>query len=343
MNQYQRIISYLYEYAQEEKGENAGYVRLENRGRQCRIQVQMCRKGPAGQAGVYLFQQQEEGLDCLRIGSLTEKNGGLFCRVEMEAEDLLGSGFSLAEMDGLLIHSGKDPYFATTWKNERVYLGKWKEIFGKSVSDVLQERKEENEPQKVEDPERREPVERVDPVAVEKEDIPETSEKCKETTTPESSPEHKEAEERKIVQEQEEELRAQSVCGNCPFKRQMLDYGKRILLSFPGMRPFTDDRAKSCVRIEPQDIGCLPMQMWSLSNNRFLLQGYYSYRHLIFAETESKKYAIGIPGIYSERDKNNANRFGFREFWPISSEENRTGAFGYWMMTLPGIAKNNGI
>lgn len=343
MNQYQRIISYLYEYEQEEKGENAGYVRLENRGKQCRIQVQMCRKEPADQAGVYLFRQQEKGLVCFRVGSLTEKNGGLSCRVETEAEDLLGSGFSLTEMDGLLIYGGEGPYFATTWKNDRVYLGEWQEVFGKNALDALQERKEENEPQKMENPERREPVEGVAQLAVEKEDIPETSKECKETTTPKPSEKCEETSKREVIQKQEEELRAQSVCGNCPFKRQMLDYGKRILLSFPGMRPFTDDRAKSCVRIEPQDIGCLPMQMWSLSNNRFLLQGYYSYRHLIFAETESKKYAIGIPGIYSEKDKSNANHFGFREFWPISSEENRTGAFGYWMMTLPAIAKNNGI
>ena len=69
---------------------------------------------------------------------------------------------------------------------------------------------------------------------------------------------------------QSAEVTGQSICGSCPFQRKELDYGKKMLLTFPVMRPFGERYPGQCVRIEPQDIGCLPMRMWSLSGNPFL-------------------------------------------------------------------------
>ena len=116
---------------------------------------------------------------------------------------------------------------------------------------------------------------------------------------------------------QSAEVTGQSICGSCPFQRKELDYGKKMLLTFPVMRPFGERYPGQCVRIEPQDIGCLPMRMWSLSGNPFLMQGYFQYRHLIFMEWESK-----------------AENAGFREFIAICGQKNCRGAFGYWLMPL---------
>ena len=57
----------------------------------------------------------------------------------------------------------------------------------------------------------------------------------------------------------------------------------RIFSKMPGMYPFEDDEVIDCVKFEPQDIGVFPMEKWPLANNSFLLHGYYTYRHLIFA------------------------------------------------------------
>ena len=129
------------------------------------------------------------------------------------------------------------------------------------------------------------------------------------------------------------EVTGQSICGNCPFQRKELDYGKKMLLTFPVMRPFGERYPGQCVRIEPQDIGCLPMRMWSLSGNPFLMQGYFQYRHLIFMEWE-KGYVIGVPGIYSNMMQSKAENAGFREFIAICGQKNCRGAFGYWLMPL---------
>lgn len=132
----------------------------------------------------------------------------------------------------------------------------------------------------------------------------------------------------------QEQMQEQAVCRNCPFKRKNIDYGKRILMTFPVMRPFPNDQKHACVRIEPQDLGCLPMQMWTLANNHFLLQGYYCYRHLIFMETDHQGYALGVPGIYGRRESHQAEQFGFTQFRAICSGRQCEGAFGYWLMPL---------
>ena len=132
---------------------------------------------------------------------------------------------------------------------------------------------------------------------------------------------------------QSAEVTGQSICGSCPFQRKELDYGKKMLLTFPVMRPFGERYPGQCVRIEPQDIGCLPMRMWSLSGNPFLMQGYFQYRHLIFMEWE-KGYVIGVPGIYSNMMQSKAENAGFRDFIAICGQKNCRGAFGYWLMPL---------
>ena len=132
---------------------------------------------------------------------------------------------------------------------------------------------------------------------------------------------------------QSAEVAGQSICGSCPFQRKELDYGKKMLLTFPVMRPFGERYPGQCVRIEPQDIGCLPMRMWSLSGNPFLMQAYFQYRHLIFMEWE-KGYVIGVPGIYSNMMQSKAENAGFREFIAICGQKNCRGAFGYWLMPL---------
>lgn len=112
---------------------------------------------------------------------------------------------------------------------------------------------------------------------------------------------------------------------------------KQIYRSFPRMYPFEDNEVAWCVRIEPKDIGLLPMESWILGNNSFLLHGYYSYRHLIFARINDKSgmnYILGVPGIYHNREKFMAKMFGFENFKCAKRKAQRTGEFGYWYVPV---------
>ena len=112
---------------------------------------------------------------------------------------------------------------------------------------------------------------------------------------------------------------------------------KKIYQSFPRMYPFEDNEIAWCVRLEPQDIGMFPMEAWILGNNSFLMHGYYSYRHLIFARMNDKNgfsYILGVPGIYHNREKFMARMFGFENFKCVKRKTQRTGEFGYWYIPI---------
>ena len=111
----------------------------------------------------------------------------------------------------------------------------------------------------------------------------------------------------------------------------------KIFTSFPRIYPFEDNEITRCVKIEPKDIGSLPSETWILSNNSFLLHGYYCYHHLIFAEiidSYGSHYILGIPGIYHNREQFMARMFGFECFKSIRKRELKQGDFGYWYLEV---------
>lgn len=108
---------------------------------------------------------------------------------------------------------------------------------------------------------------------------------------------------------------------------------ENIFNSYPRIYPFEDNEIKRCVKIEPKDIGTLPSGAWNLSNNSFLLHGYYCYHHMIFAEIKDRygcRYIIGVPGIYHNRERFMARMFGFENFKSIRNRDLKQGDFGYW-------------
>jgi hypothetical protein len=106
---------------------------------------------------------------------------------------------------------------------------------------------------------------------------------------------------------------------------------------FTRIYPFEDNEIIFCVKMEPKDIGMLPKETWSLSNNSFLMHGFYCYHHLIFAKRKDRfgsQYIIGIPGIYHNRERFMAKMFGFENFKSIRRRELQQGDFGYWYLPV---------
>ena len=58
MSDYRRLISYIYEYEGKEKGKNVGFVKLESRNGQCRMNLSVKKVYVGGNAiGVYLLNK----------------------------------------------------------------------------------------------------------------------------------------------------------------------------------------------------------------------------------------------------------------------------------------------
>lgn len=112
---------------------------------------------------------------------------------------------------------------------------------------------------------------------------------------------------------------------------------QNIFRRFPRVYPFEDNEIFDCVRIEPQDIGLLPIEAWVLGNNSFLLHGYYTYRHLIFGKIMSPNgfiYVLGVPGVYQSRERFMAHMFGFDYFKCVKLTEEKNGEFGYYYLPV---------
>ena len=124
-----------------------------------------------------------------------------------------------------------------------------------------------------------------------------------------------------------------------PLKTRAADLEKieNVLKTYPYMYPFEDDSVDVCVRLEPGDIDKLPVDTWLLANNSFLLNGYYSYRHIILMKMNSDSkpvYLVGVPGIHRQREDFLAGMFGFKMFKPIRDVSTVKGEFGYWCMNI---------
>lgn len=132
---------------------------------------------------------------------------------------------------------------------------------------------------------------------------------------------------RKVMQIQLEEIKKAKMQET----ENVWSLGEELLEKYPKMYPFFDSSISESVRIEPKDIGVLPMEFWYLANNSFLLHGYYCYRHLLFMKMkidQENVYAVGIPGNSNYREKFMANMFGFEQFKTVQKKENA--GFGYW-------------
>ncbi|MDF2485623.1 MAG: hypothetical protein K0R46_1791 [Herbinix sp.] len=144
-----------------------------------------------------------------------------------------------------------------------------------------------------------------------------------------------------LTQETASIYESQSVPGDAMERREEPtneeDFDPQVVASIfekhPRIYPFEDNEILICAKVEPNDIGLLPKELWALSNNSFLIHGYYCYHHLIFAKLKDRsgcRYILGVPGIYHNREKFMAKMFGFESFKPIRKRELRQGDFGYW-------------
>ena len=93
----------------------------------------------------------------------------------------------------------------------------------------------------------------------------------------------------------------------------------------------------SAKKIGRSDIALLPRKFWPLANNSFLLHGYHNYGHLMLIEEGGRAW-LGVPGIYSPQEARAADLFGFPRFtrsfaaFPELAEEERSASsnFGHW-------------
>ena len=151
MSDYRRLISYIYAYEGGEKGKNIGFAKIDMRGPQCRIQVNV-KKVYVGSSdvGVYLLHTGGE----LLLGRIFIRSGAGEYRTQVQSENVDGSGLRMEDCYGLTIHEVENAWqsYTTIWEDA---VAQTAEIqLAEVTAENLRKQKEEQERKEREQKER---------------------------------------------------------------------------------------------------------------------------------------------------------------------------------------------
>ena len=127
MKEYRRLVSYLYEYKNQQKGKNAGFVRMELRDPRCRIRV--CINGSGGntrQTGsVLLIRVRETDTEEIPLGTITVNNGSGETSFQTQADRMGGSPYPWEDFAGIrIILPEPEQNFYTYWDDRVEDMGR---------------------------------------------------------------------------------------------------------------------------------------------------------------------------------------------------------------------------
>lgn len=296
--EFQRFVSYVYDYQKNQKGENCGFVKAEVRQRRVRFLIHMYLPGKQNVAyQIYGCRRREGELEGILLGRGTVRFGNVDVRLLLPEDDMTAfyrqegeekrEKIGFDELCGVLIRSSEGELYATVWDEEELDVTSFREWTPKG-------HKEEGQYEKV---------------------------RKKEAQHTEKTSEDLIKEEKTTGQ-----LKAQEIDENV--------YWVRIQEECEAMAPFQEKESALFFRMQPRQLELLPRHFWQLGRNSFLMHGYYNYRYFIVG-LDGEKIIIGVPGTYSFMEEACAALFGFLSFVPAKGAHKEQGRFGYWCRRMP--------
>ena len=302
-----RFICYLYEYQEGRRIRNIGFCKVESSEDGCTVSIHGKGWGMNSPRKLSLYLFWRENGKCLGVyqGELGNVSPALNYRLSYTEEDV-GSKARYDRVEGIILCGENGPRYAAVWTDEAVDISRMEPAEKEEMTEEKEEEPEEpNEEEPV--PEENEmPDEQEEPAGVSydvREILPEESRELEEK---EPEPFYFDEEE----EDSKPEIAEQECQTTCRFR---------------------------CTKIQRQDLSRLIRREWQLANNSFLLHGYYNYHHLAFLQ-EGENLYLGVPGVYSEKERRAAQAFGFPGFvnyeeemldLPEGEKEDRAD-FGYW-------------
>lgn len=116
MSNYRRLISYIYAYEGGIKGKNIGFAKIEARGTQCKITVNVKKVYVGGNdIGVYLLAGERE----IFLGNIFVRGGSGEFRTVVSVSDVEHSGAPMDQCYGLTVHDVENTWrsYTTIWED----------------------------------------------------------------------------------------------------------------------------------------------------------------------------------------------------------------------------------
>lgn len=334
MQNFKRKITYFYEHQNGVVGSTAGFMKLEIRGDKVKIIINIQEPPglPFDGAQLYLYHEAGDHLAAIKVDDVDSVDGVLTYQTRTDWRDIFRTGRDLYTFDGVAVVYNDHHYYIGDFndRNRQNY-----ELVKKEQKPVVAKMMYEPEEAEVS------LQELAGVVSVQGEDFAVkqqgSSEEQKKPLLQTDSVAEKE-----FLQS---ELNA--VCKNCPYQKKRQerqangdqpDAFEEMIEKYPKLPMYGVTDLFDCVRIHPRDIGKLDMRNWKLGVNSFLTHSFYTYQYLLLGKmrTDNGKVrcVIGVPGVYSNRERYLANMFGFEHFVQVKQTGVKTGEFGYWIVEI---------
>lgn len=119
MSEYQRFISYMYEYRNGKKSTNCGYARVENRNRLCRLEIHMKTSPQALEEPLRIYGcfHREGRLFGILLGQHAPVLDMVNWRYQGDPDNLNASSVPLSQLEGLILSDGSQVAYCSMWND----------------------------------------------------------------------------------------------------------------------------------------------------------------------------------------------------------------------------------
>ena len=320
-----RFITYLYDYTGAVKGKNAGFVKVDMRGNQCRLEIHVRGLGQVTEQGIIYFIIEDSGLNGVKVGEMEILRGQGDYGTIIKCNPIGDSPYQFGQIAGVCVTYGDHQMAASKWKEDpnlqfalqdihiweppqlepEEELQKQEKLQPKADASAAQIRQETHS----------------EPVAQQLEQS--ASSETQQLTTSET-------------QQPTTSAAQQTAHPAAQAAAQETDWTKtwKQLQAQNEKLEFRKERNGDWIKMDIKAIRSLPKRNWYLGNNSFLVHGFFNYHYLILGremDGDKERWYLGVPGFYQQQERVMATIFGFPEFF---NSQNGAEPFGYWIHTV---------
>lgn len=311
--EYQRIVSYLYEYNHGIKGANVGFAKIEKRGDQLKLDFHIKTNAKSLDYKIYFYRFRHGVMEGIHLDTIAKAEPIL------EFKRSYPLTIEPNDVDGFLIYYSDDYFFGSQWKDHPIHIRSF------SPLDLSKETATDNNPVE-EAPYEELPMEEP---AKEESNEEESNEKEPAEESVASTPEEKPEVTSKLVEyiealQLEKEAKEQKTLES----QEVFEWKEYPSLPLP-----SDYGFDSCIKIQLEDLTKVDGLPTNIATNGFLLLNYGNYGHLLLGKVpKTNQLILGVPGVFDNEKAFISKLFGFNTFVTVPSAPYKTGNFGYFIL-----------
>lgn len=316
MADYQRFVSYLYEYKNNVKSQNCGFCRVELREHTCRLELHLKLQNIpfTPTLHVYTFVPDNGKLYGIFLGNASGQHGNITGTFSFSDRNIQNSIYHFTDLGGVFLTTDTGQCFASAWKDLTIQP----EVFTVDCPKTASLPNPAAEASIIEP----EPLPDEASMPAPSASLPE------ESSSPESS-------------EEAEKAEPALMAASRDLSAQKENVWEEILSTYPQCHPFFDDEIHNCTQLSPKDFQKFDILGILLNNNVFFHHNCQSFQHFLIGKKDAADdasgdlYILAVPGLYNPREHYMASAFGFPYFKPAQHTRFTNNAWGYWYRIIP--------